>query len=97
MSWRCWNSPPFWATQRYLRVDPSDRLTIADVLESRPIRDHTAIPIGKVIVRDVTPGVDLIPAHRRLSDIEITLVRAVKRETFLRRALRGETVIMMSS
>lgn len=82
--------PQFALTRRF-GIDPSDRLTIADVLESQLIRDRTAIPIGKAIVRDVAPGVDVIPAHRRLSDIEITLVQAVKRETFLRRALRGET------
>jgi chromosome partitioning protein len=82
--------PQFALTRRF-GIDPSDRLTIADVLESQLIRDRTAIPIGKAIVSDVAPGVDVIPAHRRLSDIEITLVQAVKRETFLRRALRGET------
>jgi chromosome partitioning protein len=82
--------PQFALTRRF-GIDPSDRLTIADVLESRLIRDRTAISIGKAVVREVAPGVDVIPAHRRLSDIEITLVRAVKRETFLRRVLRGET------
>ena len=81
--------PQFALTRRF-GIDPSDRLTIADVLESQLIRDRAAIPIRKVIIRDATPGVDVIPAHRRLSDIEITLVQAVKRETFLRRALRGE-------
>jgi chromosome partitioning protein len=82
--------PQFALTRRF-GIDPSDRLTIADVLESRLIRDRTAIPIRKAMVCDVAPGVDVIPAHRRLSDIEITLVRAVRRETFLRRALRSET------
>ena len=33
----------------------------------------------------------MIPAHRRLADIETTLVRELRRETFLRRALRGQT------
>jgi chromosome partitioning protein len=82
--------PQFALTRRF-GIDPSDRVTIADVLESSLIRDRNAIPIAKAIVHDASPGVDVIPAHRRLSDIEITLVQAVKRETFLRRALRGQT------
>ena len=70
-----------------VRDRPVGSSTIADVLESQLIRDRTAIRSGKRSSATSPPGVDVIPAHRRLSDIEITLVQAVKRETFLRRAL----------
>jgi chromosome partitioning protein len=80
--------PQFALTRRF-GLDPSQRLTVVDVLEAMIVRDTSGPDLGEAVVAAVAPGVDLICAHRRLADIETTLVREIKRETFLRRALRG--------
>jgi chromosome partitioning protein len=82
--------PQFALTRRF-GIDPAARGTIVDVLEGMIIKNKAAPSAGDTIARQAAPGVDLIPAHRRLADIETTLVREIKRETFLRRALRGQT------
>lgn len=81
--------PQFALTRRF-GVDPRSRPTIVDALESLLITDGPAVTLADAIVADAAPLVDLVPAQRRLADIETTLVRAIKRETFLRRALRDE-------
>ena len=55
------------------------------------LKTKTATDVGKVIVGEAAPLVDVVPAHRRLADVETSLVREIKREAFLRRALRGHT------
>lgn len=82
--------PQFALTRRF-GVDPSERQTIADVFEGMILKRRAAPTMGEVVVIDAAPLVDLIPADRRLVDIETSLVREIKRETFLRRALRGHT------
>ena len=82
--------PQFALTRRF-GVDPSERVTIVDVLESLLVGQNSAVTVEDAIVTDAAPLVDLVAAHRRLVDIETTLVQAIKRETFLRRALRGQT------
>jgi AAA domain len=47
--------------------------------------------VGEIAVDQAAPNVTVVPAHRRLADIETTLVREIKRESFLRRALKGQT------
>ncbi len=42
-----------------------------------------------VVVPDVAPGVDLVPARRELRRLEIALVSEVRREEFLDQALEG--------
>lgn len=80
--------PQFALTRRF-GVDPSQRTTIADVLEGMILKDRAAPGVGEALVTQAAPLVDLVPAHRRLADVETTLVREIKRETFLRRALRS--------
>ncbi|MGA2929331.1 MAG: ParA family protein [Solirubrobacteraceae bacterium] len=82
--------PQFALTRRF-GIDPSERSTIVDVLEGMILKAKTAPTVAEVIVREATPLVDVVPAHRRLADIETSLVREIKREAFLRRALRGHT------
>jgi chromosome partitioning protein len=82
--------PQFALTRRF-GVDPADRTTIVDVLEARILKRRNGPTVGDAIVPAVAPNVSLLPAHRRLADIETTLVREIKRETFLRRALKGDT------
>jgi chromosome partitioning protein len=79
--------PQFALTRRF-GVDPSQRTTIADVLEGMILKDGTAPGVGEAVLVDAAPLVDLLPTHRRLADVETTLVREIRRETFLRRALR---------
>ena len=80
--------PQFALTRRF-GIDPSERSTIVDVLEGMILKAKTAPNVGDVVVGEATPLVDVVPAHRRLADVETSLVREIKRETFLRRALRG--------
>ena len=80
--------PQFALTRRF-GIDPSERSTIVDVLEGMILKAKTAPDVGDVVVGEATPLVDVVPAHRRLADVETSLVREIKRETFLRRALRG--------
>lgn len=82
--------PQFALTRRF-GVDPSERLTIIDVLEAMILKNRKGPRVGEAIAHDVAPLVDLLPAHRRLADVETTLVREIKREAFLRRALSGQT------
>lgn len=80
--------PQFALTRRF-GIDPSERPTIVDVLEGMILKNRAAPGVGEATVIEVAPRVDLVPAHRRLADIETSLVREIKREAFLRRALRG--------
>lgn len=80
--------PQFALTRRF-GIDPSQRLTIVDVLEGMILKDRTAPGVGEVTAAEVAPSVDLVPARRRLADVETSLVREIKREAFLRRALKG--------
>ncbi len=82
--------PQFALTRRF-GIDPAARGTIVDVLEGMILKNAAAPSVGDTIASDAAPNVDVIPAHRRLADIETTLVRELRRETFLRRALRGHT------
>ena len=82
--------PQFALTRRF-GIDPSQRATIVDVLEGMILKNPTATKVGEATVTKVAAGVDLVPAHRRLADVETSLVREIKREAFLRRALRDET------
>jgi chromosome partitioning protein len=82
--------PQFALTRRF-GIDPSCRQTIVDVLEGMILKDREAPNVGEVAVDQAAPNVSVVPAHRRLADIETTLVREIKRETFLRRALKGQT------
>jgi chromosome partitioning protein len=80
--------PQFALTRRF-GVDPSQTATIVDVLEGMILKDRAAPGVGEVTVESVAPGVDLVPSRRRLADVETSLVREIKREAFLRRALKG--------
>jgi chromosome partitioning protein len=80
--------PQFALTRRF-GIDPSERPTIVDVIEGMIVKDRNAPGLRDVIVTGAAPGVDVVPAHRRLVDIETTLVGEIKREAFLRRALKG--------
>ena len=82
--------PQFALTRRF-GIDPSQRPTIVDVLEDMIVKSKTATGVGEVLINDAAPLVDVVPAHRRLADVETSLVREIKREAFLRRALRGHT------
>ncbi len=82
--------PQFALTRRF-GIDPAATGTIVDVLEGMILKNAAAPGVGDTIASDAAPNVDVIPAHRRLADIETTLVRELRRETFLRRALRGHT------
>jgi chromosome partitioning protein len=82
--------PQFALTRRFA-VDPSQRATIVDTLEALLLGEKRPAALKDAIVVDAAPGVDLVPAHRRLADVETTLVRALKRETFLRRVLRDSS------
>ena len=82
--------PQFALTRRF-GIDPSERATVADVLEGMILKTKTVPDVGQVLVGEAAPRVDVLPAQRRLADVETSLVREIKREAFLRRALRGHT------
>lgn len=46
--------------------------------------------VGEATIRAVAPGVDLVPGHEKLADVEMTLVSQVRREEFLAEALQGQ-------
>jgi cellulose biosynthesis protein BcsQ len=51
--------------------------SVADVLAG-------GVAVDDVLVADVLPGVDLIPASRQLADVELSLAGEIGREQFLR-------------
>jgi chromosome partitioning protein len=71
--------PQFALTRRF-GISPADQPTITDVF-----RD--GVDMESVIVPSVAAGVDLVPASRELSSIELSLVGERKREYFLARAM----------
>lgn len=74
------DADPQFALTRQLGVRVSELpLTLVDVLSGR-------IEAGDAVLTDVH-GVDLLPAHRQLLSVEVTLAGEIGRETFLRRAL----------
>src|SRR4051812_6301216 len=74
------DADPQFALTRQLGVRVSELpLTLVDVLTGR-------VEAADAVVTNVY-GVDLLPAHRQLSSVEVTLAGEIGRETFLRRAL----------
>jgi chromosome partitioning protein len=78
--------PQFALTRRF-GIDPSEHATIAGVLEAMILKAPEPT-LTQATVAGVAPGVDLVPSSRRLADVETSLVTEMRRETFLRRALR---------
>lgn len=74
--------PQFDATAMLGR-DPDDAAaTIADVLTGEA-------ELPQAVVRDVTPGVDLVSGDMRMAEVELSLVTQMRREEFLHEALVG--------
>jgi chromosome partitioning protein len=74
------DADPQFALTRQLGVRVAELpLTLVDVLTGR-------VEAADAVLTDVH-GVDLLPAHRQLSSVEVTLAGEIGRETFLRRAL----------
>jgi chromosome partitioning protein len=74
------DADPQFALTRQLGVRVSELpLTLVDVLTGH-------VEAADSVLTDVH-GVDLLPAHRQLSSVEVTLAGEIGRETFLRRAL----------
>jgi len=73
---------PQFALTRAFGIAPSDApATIYEVLTAPATEPEDAV------VRDVAPGVDLIPSRRDLRRLELNLVSEVRQEEFLTRAL----------
>jgi len=73
---------PQFALTRAFGLAPSDApATIYEVLTAPNTEAEDAV------VRQVAPGVDLVPARRELRKLELNLVSEVRREEFLARAL----------
>jgi chromosome partitioning protein len=74
------DADPQFALTRQLGVRVSELpLTLVDVLSGR-------VEAADAVLSDVH-GVDLLPGHRQLSSVEVTLAGEIGREAFLRRAL----------
>jgi chromosome partitioning protein len=75
---------PQFALSRRFGIAPSAVPTLYDVLAGpRELPD--------VVLEEVAPGVDLVPAERRLAGVELSLVTELKREQFLARAIADHT------
>jgi chromosome partitioning protein len=75
------------ALTRRFGIDPSERVTIAGVLEAMIFKAPEPT-LAQATIVGVVAGVDLVASSRRLADVEMSLVTELRRETFLRRALR---------
>jgi chromosome partitioning protein len=90
-----------WAEQgmRVLAIDLDPGFTLTRMFGQTPVQGQSAFDLlvyedkllADVATKEVSPGVDLIPAHRDLSGLDLSLASAMHREYRLREKLAHTT------